>query len=75
MFLYINLLFYYSSIHIRRNDKKTEAVFYKLSEYMQHVDRFYEDFFIQNPNVNDSKTVRTVYLSTDDFSAIDEIKR
>ena len=56
-------------IHVRRTDKVgTEASFHPLSEYMKHVDQFYDRLHLdaQRRGEKGFNVERSVYLATDD---------
>lgn len=53
------------SVHIRRTDKiGTEASYYSVEEYMEHVDEWYE---LHGTQID----VKQIYLATDDPTIID----
>ncbi|UXI15991.1 PAB-dependent polyA-specific ribonuclease subunit PAN3 [Sarcoptes scabiei] len=58
-------------VHVRRTDKiNTEASFHSLSEYMNHVEHYYDrlDVFRQRKNPLLPPSERLVYLATDDVT-------
>ena len=58
---------------MRRTDKiGTEASFHEVSEYMKHVDDFFDTYELINPN---EKIKRAVYLATDEMSVINDIEK
>ncbi|XP_078492580.1 alpha-(1,6)-fucosyltransferase-like isoform X2 [Ciona intestinalis] len=58
-------------IHVRRTDKISEASFFDLERYMDHVESWYDRYQLKHPK---KKVVRRVYLATDDENVIKEAK-
>jgi glycoprotein 6-alpha-L-fucosyltransferase len=58
-------------IHVRRTDKRSEAAFHDVSEYMKYVEDYYIIYQYQNPNVNFTKRV---YLATDEPTVFEDIR-
>ena len=55
-------------------DKHLESNFFPISQYMDQVDKFYEQYFIKNPDKVNS-TERLVYLASDELRVFSEIQR
>uniref|UniRef100_H2Y0J1 GT23 domain-containing protein n=1 Tax=Ciona intestinalis TaxID=7719 RepID=H2Y0J1_CIOIN len=58
-------------IHIRRRDKISEAPYYDLERYMDHVESWYGRYFMKHPSEN---VIRRVYLATDASEVVEEAK-
>ncbi|XP_075727343.1 uncharacterized protein LOC119165240 isoform X2 [Rhipicephalus microplus] len=58
------------ALHIRRTDKKREAAFHDVAEYMQHAEEFYSSLALRGQPVQ-----KRVFVSTDDPKVITEIIR
>ncbi|KAH7987861.1 hypothetical protein HPB51_026517 [Rhipicephalus microplus] len=56
------------AIHIRRTDKKEEAAFHDVTEYMQHAEEFYSSLALRGQQVQ-----KRVFIATDDPEVITEI--
>ncbi|XP_077498815.1 alpha-(1,6)-fucosyltransferase-like [Amblyomma americanum] len=56
-------------IHIRRTDKKREAIYHAVSEYMHHAEEFYNRLTLKGETIE-----RRVFVATDDPAVIEEIK-
>lgn len=57
------------AIHIRRTDKKQEAAFHLVEEYMQHAEEFYSALALKGVAAK-----KRVFIATDDPSVISAIK-
>nr|XP_045595345.1 alpha-(1,6)-fucosyltransferase-like [Procambarus clarkii] len=57
-------------VHVRRTDKKSEASYHDLEEYMEQVEQYYNGLQIVNPNVT-----RRIYLASDEPSVFTEAKK
>ncbi|KAL1467272.1 hypothetical protein MTO96_042294, partial [Rhipicephalus appendiculatus] len=57
------------AVHIRRTDKKREAAFHHVAEYMQHAEEFYSTLTLRGQSVQ-----KRVFVATDDPSVITAIK-
>ena len=58
-------------IHVRRTDKIFEASYRPLTEYMEHVDRWYERLELRTGQTR----IRKVYLATDDPNVAQEMRQ
>nr|XP_037273320.1 alpha-(1,6)-fucosyltransferase-like [Rhipicephalus microplus] len=56
------------ALHIRRTDKKKEAAFHDVAEYMQHAEEFYSSLALRGQPVQ-----KRVFIATDDPEVITEI--
>ena len=54
-------------LHVRRTDKRSEAAFHDLYEYMQYAEEWFDEYEIDHPGTN-----RTIYLATDEHTIIKE---
>nr|XP_026689468.1 alpha-(1,6)-fucosyltransferase-like [Ciona intestinalis] len=66
-------------VHVRRSDKLTSpgefAVFRPLSEFMKHVEEWYDKYDLRQAGLGDNlKVERRVYLASDDLAVWDEAK-
>lgn len=50
---------------MRRSDKYTEANFFSASDYMVHVEEFYDRYFLKHPDKVNT-TQRMVYIASDE---------
>ena len=57
-------------VHIRRTDKIIEASYRPLTEYMEHVNRWYERLDLRTGQTH----IRKVYLATDDPDVVQEMR-
>ena len=65
-------LIFISRVHVRRTDKKAEASYHKVEEYMRHV----EDWFRLREKINQAPVKeRRVYLATDEPTVLMEARR
>ncbi len=71
-----------SSVHVRRTDKiGSEAAFHDISEYMRSVEEYFDVYDLmqtihhQQQKTNKTKTIRNVYLATDDVNLHAEAMR
>ena len=60
-------------MHVRRSDKFTEANFFEPSDYMVHVEEFYEAYFLKHPEKANT-TKRMVYIASDDQDVFGKFK-
>ena len=69
----VNLrLIFICRAHVRRTDKKAEASYHKMEEYMRHV----EDWFRCREKINQAPVKeRRVYLATDEPTVLIEARR
>ena len=58
-------------VQVRRTDKRKEAGFYDIEEYMLHVKNFYKQYSLLHPSEN---FVKSVYLATDEPRVFSEAK-
>uniref|UniRef100_H2Y9U9 GT23 domain-containing protein n=1 Tax=Ciona savignyi TaxID=51511 RepID=H2Y9U9_CIOSA len=58
-------------VHVRRTDKISEASYFPLERYMDHVESWYDRYSMKHPG---DKVVRRVYLATDEEEIIKEAK-
>nr|XP_026695846.1 alpha-(1,6)-fucosyltransferase-like isoform X2 [Ciona intestinalis] len=58
-------------IHVRRTDKISEASYFGLERYMDHVESWYDRYQLKHPK---EKVVRRIYLATDDAQVVKEAK-
>lgn len=56
-------------MHIRRTDKKREAAYHDVREYMQHAEEFYNKLMLKGGTVQ-----RRIFVATDDPAVIVEIR-
>uniref|UniRef100_H2XN34 GT23 domain-containing protein n=1 Tax=Ciona intestinalis TaxID=7719 RepID=H2XN34_CIOIN len=66
-------------VHVRRTDKLTDdrefAVFRPLSEFMKHVEEWYDKYDLRQAGLgNNLKVEQRVYLASDDLAVWDEAK-
>jgi len=62
-------------VHIRRTDKLyKEASLHEVSEYMKHVDAWYDKYDMKNHADTGEKTRRRIYLATDEPNVVIEAK-
>ena len=54
-------------LHVRRTDKRKEASYHSLDEYMVHAAEWYDAYELTNPTVQ-----RKIYLATDESRLIEE---
>lgn len=57
-------------LHVRRTDKKAEARYHDIDEYMVHVEEWYDKYSVSHGNV----LRRRVYIATDEPTVISEAK-
>ena len=55
-------------------DKHLESNFFSIKQYMEQVDKFYDQYLIKNPAKINS-TERVVYLASDEYRVFSEIQR
>ena len=65
----INTLF---RVQVRRTDKRSEAKFYNIEDYMAHVEQWYINYSLKFPGEN---YVKSVYLATDAPEIIHEARK
>ena len=61
------------SVQVRRTDKKSEAHYYPLEEYMTHVDNYYLGLDLASPS--GIPVLRRVFLATEEKSLITEARK
>ncbi|KAL1482207.1 hypothetical protein MTO96_033955 [Rhipicephalus appendiculatus] len=57
------------SLHIRRTDKKSEATYHEVTDYMKHAEEFYRALALRGKAVE-----KRVFVATDEPSILYEIK-
>ncbi|KAK8735420.1 hypothetical protein OTU49_005381, partial [Cherax quadricarinatus] len=57
-------------VHVRRTDKRSEAKYHYVKEYMEQVEEYFAGLQIFNPNVT-----RRIYLSSDEPKVFEEVKK
>jgi len=59
-------------VQVRRTDKRSEAKFYNIEDYMAHVEQWYMNYSLNHPREN---FVKSVYLATDAPEIIHEARK
>lgn len=59
-------------MQVRRTDKRSEAKFYDIEEYMIHVEEYYMNYSLKFPR---EKFVKSVYLATDAPEILSEARK
>uniref|UniRef100_H2YQF4 GT23 domain-containing protein n=1 Tax=Ciona savignyi TaxID=51511 RepID=H2YQF4_CIOSA len=70
--LEIKFLHPIAGVHVRRTDKISEADYFPLERYMEHIENWYDRYSLKHPN---DKVIRRVYLATDAKEIIKEAKQ
>ena len=56
-------------IHVRRTDKRSEAAYHDIDEYMNHVVNWYDTYEQRHSDVE-----RRVFIATDDISCVKDAR-